>query len=79
MNFDVFDKDTMLDLMVNVVPLGILGFFIVGFLVVQPFGGGSLLEATVAHALMLFTFLALIVVTYVAAVKIEGGETELEH
>jgi len=79
MNFDIFDKDTMLDLTVNIVPLGILAFFIVGFVVVQPFSGGNLLKAGVAHALMLFTFLALVIVTYVAAVKIEGGEGEVEH
>lgn len=74
MNFDIFDKDTMLDLTVNFVPLGILAFFIVGYVVVQPWSGGNLLEAVVAHLLMIFTFLALAVLTYVAAVKIEGGE-----
>lgn len=78
MNLGIFDKDTMLDLTVNLVPLGILAFFIVGFLLVNPWGGLDLLTGVVAHALMLFTFLALAVLTYVAAVKIEGGEGD-EH
>jgi len=74
MNLSIFDKETMLDLTVNLVPLGILGFFIVGYLVVNPWGDLDLLTAVVAHALMLFTFLSLVVLTYVAAVKIEGSE-----
>jgi len=74
MNSGVFDKDTLLDLTVNVVPLGILAFFIVGYLVVNPFAGTDLLVSVISHALMLFTFISLAILTYVAAVKIEGDE-----
>lgn len=74
MSSSVFDKDTLLDLTVNVVPLGILAFFIVGYLVVNPWGFENRLIIVVSHGLMLFTFLSLAVLTYVAAVKIEGGE-----
>ncbi|WP_232701317.1 DUF6684 family protein [Halobacterium wangiae] len=74
MNSSVFDKDTLLDLTVNIVPLFILAFFIVGYLVVNPWGFDNPLLVVVSHGLMLFTFLALAVLTYVAAVKIEGGE-----
>jgi hypothetical protein len=74
MNSGVFDKDTLLDLTVNVVPLGILAFFIVGYLVVNPFAGTDLLVSVISHGLMLFTFISLAILTYVAAVKIEGDE-----
>ena len=74
MNSGVFDKDTLLDLTVNLVPLFILAFFIVGYLVVNPWGTEDLLVAVISHGLMLFTFLGLTVLTYVAAVKIEGSE-----
>lgn len=74
MNLGIFDKDTMLDLTVNIVPLGILGFFIVGFLLFNPWSGMSLLEGVVAQLLMIVPFVALAILTYVAAVKIEGGE-----
>ena len=76
MNTGVFDKDTLLDLMVNIVPLGILAFFIVGYLFVNPWGTEDLLVAVISHGLMLFTFLSLTVLTYVAAVKIEGQGEE---
>ena len=80
MNTSVFDKDTMLDLTVNLVPLGILAFFIVGYLVVNPWGYENPLVAVISHGLMLFTFVSLAILTYVAAVKIEGeGEDDTEE
>jgi len=33
-----FDRDTLLDLTVNLIPLGIMLFFVVVFLFVNPFG-----------------------------------------
>lgn len=74
MRSSVFDKDTLLDLTVNLIPLGIIAFFIVVFLFFNPWGTQNLLEYTISHLLMLFTFIGLAVLTYVAAVKIEGSE-----
>jgi hypothetical protein len=76
MNSSVFDKDTILDLTVNIVPLFILAFFAVAYLVVNPWGMEDLLIPVISHAILLFTFLSLAVLTYVAAVRIEGTENE---
>lgn len=74
MNTSVFDKDTLLDITVNVVPLGILAFFFVVFVVVNPWGMDDVLTSVVSLGLVAFTFLSLAVVTYFAAVRIETGE-----
>jgi len=74
MSSGIFDKDTMLDLTVNIVPLAILGFFLVAFLVLNPWGGGITLERGLQFVLVGWMFVGLAVLTYVAAVKIEGGE-----
>lgn len=78
MNFTVFDKDTILDLTVNLVPLFILVFFIVAYLVVNPWGMEDILVTVISHGILIFTFLSLAALTYVAAVYIEGDEAETE-
>ncbi|WP_232688208.1 DUF6684 family protein [Halobacterium zhouii] len=79
MNSNVFDKDTILDLTVNIIPLVILAFFAVVYFVVAPWGMDQILVAVIAHAILLFTFLSLAVLTYVAATYIERDETGLEE
>ena len=74
MNFDVFDKDTMLDLTVNIVPLAIMGFLFVLFVAFNPWGGGFTLDRGLQFVLVGWMFVGLAILTYVAAVKIEGGE-----
>jgi len=74
MNLGVFDKDTILDLTVNIVPLAILGFFFLAFLVLNPWGGGFTLERGLQFVLVGWMFVGLAVLTYLAAVKIEGEE-----
>ena len=74
MNFGIFDKDTMLDLTVNIVPLAILGFFLVLFVVVNPWGGGITLDRGLQFVLVGWMFVGLAILTYLAAVKIEDGE-----
>ena len=78
MNSAVFDKDTILDLTVNIVPLFILAFFIVAYFAVNPWGMDDILVAAISHGILLFTFLSLAVLTYVAATYIEGDEAEAE-
>lgn len=72
-----FDRETLLDLVVNAVPLVILAFFILLFVVVNPFNADP-----VATALQLtivgVTLLALLVLTYYSGKAISEAEEELE-
>lgn len=73
----VFDRETLLDLIVNVIPLGIILFFVVAFAVVDPFGGdrlGRLLQ----FGLLVVPFLALAVLTYVSGKVIAADERRAE-
>lgn len=69
----VFDKDTWLDLTVNIVPLAILGFFVALFAVNAPWGLSGL-ESVIGFALLVVPFVLLAYLTYIAARKIEAGE-----
>ncbi|MFC7204209.1 DUF6684 family protein [Haloferax namakaokahaiae] len=68
-----FDKDTMLDLVVNMVPLAIILFFVVAFAVVNPFGFESL-PSGLQFALLIVPFVALAVLTYLSGKAIAGAE-----
>jgi hypothetical protein len=73
-----FDRETMLDLVVNAIPLGIMLFFIAVFLLVNPFGSdpvGTAIQITIVAV----TFLALFVLTYVSGKAISESEKELEE
>jgi len=72
-----FEKDTLLDLTVNVIPLGIIFFFIVAFAVVPSFGVDPVFSG-MQFALMISMFLLLAVLTYYAGKAIEGAEDENE-
>lgn len=72
-----FDKDTLLDLTVNVIPLGIILFFIGAFAVVPAFGVDPVFSG-MQFALMIAMFLLLAVLTYYAGKAIEGAEDEGE-
>jgi len=73
-----FEKDTLLDLTVNVIPLGIILFFIAAFAVVNPFGLDPVFSG-MQFALMLSMFLLLAVLTYYAGRAIEGAEKAAAH
>jgi len=73
-----FEKDTLLDLTVNVIPLGIILFFIAAFAVVNPFGLDPVFSG-MQFALMLSMFLLLAVLTYYAGRAIEGAEKAADH
>ncbi|MFB6096777.1 MAG: DUF6684 family protein [Haloferacaceae archaeon] len=69
----VFDRETLLDLIVNGVPLFILLFFLVAFVLVPSFGTAGI-EMIVQLLIVAASFVALAVLTYIAAVKITGSE-----
>lgn len=73
-----FEKDTLLDLTVNVIPLGIILFFIAAFAVVNPFGLDPVFSG-LQFSLMISMFLLLAVLTYYAGKAIEGAEAADDH
>ncbi|MFB6271176.1 MAG: DUF6684 family protein [Halobacterium sp.] len=79
MSSTIFDKDTLLDLTVNIVPLAIMAFFFVAYLLVNPWGSGLTLERGIQFFLIGWMFVGLSILTYVAATKIETGEGEVGH
>lgn len=60
-----FDRETLLDLAVNVIPLGIILFFVVFFLVFDPFGNDPVAVA-LSQLLLVVPFVVLATITYVA-------------
>lgn len=62
----VLDRETLLDLVVNVVPLGIILLFAVVGLVVAPLGYADLLTELVELGLLAVPFVVLAVVSYIA-------------
>ena len=69
----IFDRETLLDLTVNFIPLFIILFFIVGFAVVNPFGFDPLTSG-IQFFLMAMPFVSLAVLTYLSAKAIAGDE-----
>ncbi|EJN60443.1 DUF6684 family protein [Halogranum rubrum] len=73
----IFDKETMLDLTVNIIPLGIMAFFVVVFAVWDPFGYDPLASA-ISFGLLLVPLVALAVLTYLSGKAIAGDEKRAE-
>jgi hypothetical protein len=73
MTTPVFEKETWLDISVNIVPLAIIGFFVALFVFASPWAISGLPSA-VGFALLVVPFLALAVLTYYAATLIESAE-----
>lgn len=78
MSTRVFDRETMLDLLVNVVPLVILLFFIGLFLVYDPFGYETSIYSYLQIGIVGVTFIALAYLTYVSGKAIAGDEKRRE-
>lgn len=74
----VFTKDTMLDLVVNLIPLGIMAFFIGLFVLWGPFSWDPL-YSTLMLGIIGGAFVLLAILTYVSAVAIEGDAIESEE
>lgn len=73
-----FDRETLLDLTVNAIPLGIMLFFIALFVLINPFGSdpvGTAIQLTI----VIVTFLALFILTYVSGKAIAEAEEEMER
>jgi len=70
-----FEKETLLDLTVNVIPLGILLFFIGAFAVFPAFDGNSVF-AVLQFALMGTMFVGLAILSYYTGKAIEGAEEQ---
>ena len=73
METKIFDRETILDLMVNFIPLGIIFFFIAAFAVVDPWGF-DLVASGLMFAIMGIMFVALAILTYLSAKAIAGDE-----
>lgn len=71
----IWNTETLLDLSVNIIPLFIIGFFVVGFLVFDPFQGPALAKY-LQLAIMLVTAIALAILTHQAAIRIETTDEE---
>lgn len=73
MSDGIWNKDTLLDVSVNLIPLFIIGFFVVAFLVVDPWGGPAL-GKFLQIGILVFTGLSLALLTHQAAIRIESGD-----
>jgi hypothetical protein len=70
---EIFDRETGLDLLVNIIPLFMLAFFIVAFLVFAPFGIDPL-ASSIQFGLIAIPFVLLTVLTYFAGRAVAGSE-----
>jgi hypothetical protein len=77
MSSSVFDKETLLDITVNVVPLAIMAFFIAVFLAMNPWGGGLTLERVLQFVLVGWMLVGLAILTYLSAKAIETDDGEM--
>jgi hypothetical protein len=66
----VFTRETLLDTLVNIVPLAIIAFFVAFFLIQDPWAG-PLLSRVLQFALLVVPFALLALLTYAAAKRIE--------
>ena len=73
MEAEIFDKETILDLMVNFIPLGIIFFFIAAFVLYDPWGFDPRFSGLML-AIMGGMFIALAVLTYISGKAIAGDE-----
>ncbi|CCQ32154.1 cox cluster protein [Halorhabdus tiamatea SARL4B] len=77
MQFGELDRETVLDLTVNAIPLGILSFFFVAFVVANPFGWNSVasgLQLAIVGSMMVL----LGVLSYYAGRAVSRAEADGE-
>jgi len=72
MSSGLFTTDTFLDVLVNLIPIVIMGFFLALYLVVAPWGPLVTRYTVLQVGLLLVPIFALAVLTYEAAKRIEG-------
>jgi hypothetical protein len=73
METEIFDRETILDLMVNFIPLGIILFFFGVYSIYTPWGF-DLLPSGQMFGIMGIMFVALLILTYISAKAIAGDE-----
>ncbi|MFB6196325.1 MAG: DUF6684 family protein [Haloplanus sp.] len=73
MSTKVFDRDTLLDLTVNFIPLFIILFFIVGYAVYDPFGVDTV-PRILQYVLLVAPFVLLAILTYLSGKAIATTE-----
>ena len=75
----IFDKETLLDLTVNFVPLGILLFFVLYMVILDPWSTyDDPLYLTLMLGLHIIPFVSLAILTYFSGKAIAGSEKEGE-
>lgn len=72
------DRETLLDIAVNVIPMAMLVFFVVLFLVYTPFPPNTFMFV-MSHLLTVIPLVLLALLTYVTAKVISRDERELEE
>ena len=77
MSSRTFDRETLLDLIVNAIPLAMMAFFIVVFALFNPFGS-DLASQAIQFSIVVLTFGGLFVLTYFSGKAISNAEEELE-
>ena len=75
MSRELFDRETILDLTVNFIPLGILGFFFALYLLRNPWGFDAL-YSTLQFGIIGGMFVMLTLLTYVSGKAIESDARE---
>ena len=70
---EIFDRETILDLVVNIIPLFIILFFTVAFLLFNPFGIEPLASG-IQFGLLIAPFVLLAILTYISGKAIAGAE-----
>ena len=75
---DWANRETLLDVVVNLIPMGILLFFIVYYTLFRPWEWEPGMFVLM-HFLTVFPFVMLAVLTYISARAIAGAETGAEE
>lgn len=78
MSETVFDRETLLDLVVNAIPFAILAIFFVAYIVFTPFGFDSVLSS-IQLAIIGVSALGLAVLTYYSGRAVSKAENEMER
>jgi uncharacterized membrane protein YuzA (DUF378 family) len=73
MSEKVFDRETLLDLLVNVIPFVILAFFFVGYIVYAPFGFDSVISS-IQLAIIGISAIGLMALTYFSGKAVSKAE-----
>lgn len=78
MNERIFDRETLLDLFVNAIPLVILLFFVALYAAVAPFPENSVVLA-IQMSIIILTGLGLALLTYYSGKAISSAENEMDE